>query len=52
MAMASGSVATTRVSESTRWVNLIFCVICMIMIANLQYGWTLFVNPMAKAHSW
>ena len=39
-------------SEGTRWVNLIFCVICMIMIANLQYGWTLFVNPMNKAHGW
>src|SRR5262249_36769181 len=22
------------------------------MIANLQYGWTLFVNPMNKAHGW
>jgi len=52
MAMATGSVATARVSESTRWVNLIFCVICMIMIANLQYGWTFFVNPIAKAHGW
>ncbi len=52
MAMATGSVATARVSESTRWVNLIFCIICMIMIANLQYGWTLFVNPINKAHGW
>jgi len=24
----------------------------MIMIANLQYGWTLFVLPMSKAHQW
>jgi OFA family oxalate/formate antiporter-like MFS transporter len=24
----------------------------MVMIANLQYGWTLFVNPMNKAHGW
>jgi OFA family oxalate/formate antiporter-like MFS transporter len=24
----------------------------MIMIANLQYGWTLFVNPINKAHGW
>jgi OFA family oxalate/formate antiporter-like MFS transporter len=24
----------------------------MVMIANLQYGWTLFVNPIAKAHGW
>src|ERR1700690_4511771 len=52
MAMATGTVASARVSDSTRWVNLIFCVICMIMIANLQYGWTLFVNPIKKAHGW
>ena len=32
--------------------QLIFCIICMIMIANLQYGWTLFVNPINKAHGW
>jgi OFA family oxalate/formate antiporter-like MFS transporter len=24
----------------------------MVLIANLQYGWTLFVNPMNKAHGW
>ena len=24
----------------------------MIMIANLQYGWTLFVDPINKAHGW
>ncbi len=52
MAMAAGSVSTARVSESTRWMNLIFCIICMVMIANLQYGWTLFVNPINKAHGW
>ena len=52
MATATGAVSTARVSESTRWVNLIFCIICMIMIANLQYGWTLFVNPINKAHGW
>src|ERR1035438_10006796 len=39
-------------SAGTRWVNLIFCIICMVMIANLQYGWTLFVNPINKAHGW
>ena len=52
MATATGAVTGARVSESTRWVNLIFCIICMIMIANLQYGWTLFVNPINKAHGW
>ncbi len=39
-------------SAATRWGQLIFCVICMVMIANLQYGWTLFVNPINKAHGW
>jgi len=24
----------------------------MVMIANLQYGWTLFVNPINKVHGW
>jgi MFS transporter, OFA family, oxalate/formate antiporter len=52
MTIATGSIATARASESTRWVNLIFCIICMVMIANLQYGWTLFVNPINKAHGW
>ena len=32
--------------------QLIIGVICMAMIANLQYGWTYFVAPMAKANSW
>jgi OFA family oxalate/formate antiporter-like MFS transporter len=27
-------------------------VVCMAMIANLQYGWTLFVNPIAETHGW
>jgi OFA family oxalate/formate antiporter-like MFS transporter len=32
--------------------QLVIGVICMAMIANLQYGWTYFVGPMAKANSW
>jgi OFA family oxalate/formate antiporter-like MFS transporter len=39
-------------ASSTRWVQLITCIICMVLIANLQYGWTLFVNPINKAHGW
>jgi MFS transporter, OFA family, oxalate/formate antiporter len=35
-----------------RWGKLLVCIICMVMIANLQYGWTLFVNPINKAHGW
>jgi MFS transporter, OFA family, oxalate/formate antiporter len=35
-----------------RWVQLTMGVICMAMVANLQYGWTLFVNPMDAKHHW
>ncbi|HEV2335764.1 MAG TPA: oxalate/formate MFS antiporter [Stellaceae bacterium] len=43
---------SSTVSDSTRWAQLLWCVICMILIANLQYGWTLFVHPMSAAHHW
>ena len=52
MAMATGTVATPRASEATRWGQLIFGIICMVMIANLQYGWTLFVNPIDQKYHW
>jgi len=39
-------------SESTRWGQLIFGIICMVMIANLQYGWTLFVGPIDQKYHW
>jgi OFA family oxalate/formate antiporter-like MFS transporter len=39
-------------SEMTRWGQLIFGIICMVMIANLQYGWTLFVNPIDQKYHW
>lgn len=26
--------------------------VCMVLIANLQYAWTLFVNPINKAMGW
>src|SRR6476659_9289679 len=34
------------------WVQLVFGVICMAMIANLQYGWTLFVKPIDQKYHW
>jgi OFA family oxalate/formate antiporter-like MFS transporter len=39
-------------SQSTRWGQLIFGIICMVMIANLQYGWTLFVAPIDQKYHW
>ena len=35
-----------------RWLQLAFGVICMVMIANLQYGWTLFVTPIDDKFHW
>jgi OFA family oxalate/formate antiporter-like MFS transporter len=34
------------------WVQLIIGVICMACVANLQYGWTLFVNPIDAKYHW
>jgi OFA family oxalate/formate antiporter-like MFS transporter len=34
------------------WVQLVLGIICMAMVANYQYGWTVFVNPMNAAHGW
>jgi OFA family oxalate/formate antiporter-like MFS transporter len=53
MTTASQSLgAQERVSEATRWIQLIFGIVCMVMIANLQYGWTLFVNPIDQKYHW
>lgn len=34
------------------WFQLIASLISMVMIANLQYAWTLFVEPMHAAQAW
>jgi OFA family oxalate/formate antiporter-like MFS transporter len=54
MEMSTASVAITRstASEATRWSQLLFGIICMVMIANLQYGWTLFVGPIDQKYHW
>jgi len=35
-----------------RWVQLLIGIVCMAMIANLQYGWTLFVGPIDAKFHW
>ena len=52
MTVAAGTAPTAKVSEATRWGQLIFGILCMVMIANLQYGWTLFVNPIDQKYHW
>ena len=36
----------------TPWMQLIIGIICMACVANLQYGWTLFVNPIDAKYHW
>jgi OFA family oxalate/formate antiporter-like MFS transporter len=37
---------------NNRWFQLSASVLAMIMIANLQYAWTFFVNPLQTATGW
>jgi OFA family oxalate/formate antiporter-like MFS transporter len=52
MTSISTAPAAVPTTLTSRWSQLIFIIVCMVMIANLQYGWTLFVNPISKAHGW
>ncbi len=47
----SSSAAGTQMPKG-RWAQLWLGVLCMMLIANLQYAWTLFVGPMREAHGW
>jgi MFS transporter, OFA family, oxalate/formate antiporter len=42
----------TKSPFANPWVQLILGVICMASVANLQYGWTLFVNPIDAKYHW
>ena len=37
---------------NNRWFQLVASLVAMIMIANLQYAWTLFVEPIRQATGW
>ncbi|MGA8944442.1 MAG: MFS transporter, partial [Pseudolabrys sp.] len=52
MTAAHDTTASPRATDTTRWGQLIFGIICMVMTANLQYGWTLFVNPIDSKYHW
>jgi MFS transporter, OFA family, oxalate/formate antiporter len=49
---AAVTIPHATASDTTRAAQLIFGIICMVMIANLQYGWTLFVNPIDQKYHW
>ena len=52
MSTAAGPPLTVPASDATRWGQLVFGIICMVMTANLQYGWTLFVTPIDNKYHW
>src|SRR3954462_1564673 len=53
MGATLGSAPGTVVrSNAYRWGQLILGIICMAMVANLQYGWTLFVGPIGEKYGW
>src|SRR6266850_695897 len=50
--MSSTEISKGGAIPVNRWIQLLLGVICMVMIANLQYGWTYFVDPMDARHHW
>ncbi|MDT3382563.1 oxalate/formate MFS antiporter [Labrys portucalensis] len=52
MVGSQGEENLPRVSDAFRWTQLAIGVVCMVMIANLQYGWTFFVPDIQKTFGW
>lgn len=52
MSAAAKGGRSAQASMGYRSMQLVIGILCMVAIANLQYGWTLFVNPIKDAHGW
>ncbi len=53
MSVAAGKdIVVAQGRSNYRWLQLFLGIVCMTMIANLQYGWTLFVGPLHAAFGW
>ena len=50
--MATDSNSQNTSVFANPWAQLIVGLICMVMVANLQYGWTLFVGPIGAKYGW
>jgi OFA family oxalate/formate antiporter-like MFS transporter len=51
-ATVGGATGAAERSNAYRWGQLVLGIVCMAMVANLQYGWTLFVNPIEQKNHW
>src|SRR5271169_843900 len=49
---ATAHAPVSQTMRTKRWLQLGVGIVCMIMIANLQYGWTFFVNPIDDKYHW
>src|SRR5215831_7472456 len=47
-----GAIDMGSYSPVCRWLQLILGIVCMACVANMQYGWTLFVNPIDAKYHW
>ena len=52
MAVAATTAGSSSSFVRNRWAQLVAGIVGMVAVANLQYGWTLFVNPIDNAHHW
>ena len=50
--MVADSNSPRRSVFANPWIQLLLGVVCMASVANLQYGWTLFVNPIDAKFHW
>jgi MFS transporter, OFA family, oxalate/formate antiporter len=53
-AQTSAAAATPQTASplANPWIQLVTGIVCMAMVANLQYGWTLFVLPLNASMGW
>src|SRR4029078_12908986 len=50
--MATNARVADTIVPVNRWIQLVAGIVCMVMIANLQYGWTYFVDPIDAKFHW
>jgi MFS transporter, OFA family, oxalate/formate antiporter len=50
--MAADSKSLIHSVFGNPWIQLVLGVICMASVANLQYGWSMFVNPIDAKYHW
>jgi OFA family oxalate/formate antiporter-like MFS transporter len=50
--MEGQPMSSTLKATPNRWGQLLVGIVCTVMVANLQYAWTYFVDPINAQHHW